>query len=71
MFLKDRQQERFVQYKVFKFFFLSIGWSYPHDLSQMFFKRIKLPFVEIAISKRFVFYKQRLRITIVYFVPYY
>ena len=43
MFKRPQTRALRDQYKLVKFFFLSIGWSYPHDLSQTFFKRIKLP----------------------------
>ena len=38
-------------------FFLAIGWSYLHDLSEMFLKGLKLLWGEIACQKRFIFYR--------------
>ena len=44
-------------YILIKNFFLAIGWSYLHDLSYTFLKRLKLLWGEIACQKRFIFYR--------------
>ena len=36
--------------------FLAVGWSYLHDLSHTFLKRLKVLCGEIACQKRFIFY---------------
>ena len=52
-----------------KSFFLTIGWSYLHDLSHRFLKRLKLLWGEMAFQSRLVFYRWRPNIKIVQFLP--
>ena len=58
---------RALRYIPIKPFFLTIGWSYLHDLSHTFLKRLKLLWGEIACQKRFVFYRKQPNIKIVHF----
>ena len=54
---------RALQYILIKPFFLAIGWSYLHDLSHTFLKRLKLLRGEIACQKSFIFSKDNGRTT--------
>ena len=43
-----KAQTRAPRYILFKSFFLAIGWSYRHDLSHTFSKRLKRPNIKIV-----------------------
>ena len=59
---------RAFRYILIKPLFLAIGWSYLHDLSHTFLKRLKVLWGrEIACQKLFVFYRKQPNIKVVHF----
>ena len=54
-----KQLTRALRYILIKPFFLAIGWSYLHDLSQTVSKRLQLLGGEISCQERLIFYRKQ------------